>query len=67
MFYRDYKRFDKNKFETELKLELNSQSNISYSTFQAVLLEILNFIGPVLKKSYVLTTMTLQLNFSEKR
>ena len=47
MFYRDYKRFDQNKFETELKLKLNSQTNLSYSTFPAVLLEILNKIVPV--------------------
>ena len=47
MFYRDYKRFDQNKFETELKLKLNSQTNLGYSTFQAVLLEILNKIAPV--------------------
>ena len=44
---RDYKRFDQNKFETELKLKLNSQTNLGYSTFQAVLLEILNKIAPV--------------------
>ena len=37
---RDYKRFDQNKFETELKLKLNSQANLSYSTFQAVFPEI---------------------------
>ena len=47
MFYRDYKRFDQKKFETELKLKLNSQTNLGYSTFQAVLLEILNKIAPV--------------------
>ena len=47
MFYRDYKRFDQNKFETELKLKLNSQLKLSYSTFQAVFLEILNKIAPV--------------------
>ena len=47
MFYRDYKRFEKKKFETELKLKLNSQKNLSYSTFQAVFLEILNKIAPV--------------------
>ena len=47
MFYRDYKRFDQKKFETELKLKLNSQTNLSYSTFQAVFLEILNKIAPV--------------------
>ena len=44
MFYRDYKRFDQKKFETELKLKLNSQTNLSYFTFQAVFLEILNKI-----------------------
>ena len=47
MFYRDYKRFDQKKFETELKLKLNSQTNLSYFTFQAVFLEILNKIAPV--------------------
>ena len=31
--YRDYTRFDQKKFETELKLKLNSQSNLNYSTF----------------------------------
>ena len=47
MFYRDYKRFDQKKFETELKFKLNSQTNLSYSTFQAVFLEILNKIASV--------------------
>ena len=47
MFYRDYKRFDQKKFETELKFELNSQTNLNYSTFQAVFLEILNKMAPV--------------------
>ena len=50
MFYRDYKRFDQKKFETELKLKLNSQTNLSYSTFQAVLQEILNKITPIKAK-----------------
>ena len=50
MFYRDYKRFDQKKFETELKLKLNSQTTLSYSTFQAVFLEILNKIAPVKEK-----------------
>ena len=47
MFYRDYKSFDQKKFETELKLKLNSKTNLSYSTFQAVFLEILNKVAPV--------------------
>ena len=38
MFYRDYKRFDQKKFEIVLKIELNSQTNLRYSTFQAVFL-----------------------------
>ena len=33
MFYRDYKRFDQKEFETKLKLKLNSQTNLNYSTF----------------------------------
>ena len=44
IFYRNYKRFDQKKFETELKLKLNSKTSLSYSTSQAVLLEILNKI-----------------------
>ena len=40
MFYRDCKRFDQKKFEAELKLKLNPQTNLGYSTFQAVFLEI---------------------------
>ena len=47
MFYRDYKRFDQKKFETERKFKLNPQANLSYCTFQAVFLEILNKIAPV--------------------
>ena len=47
MFYRDYERFDQKNFKTELKLKLNSQTNLSYSTFQAVFLEILNKMTPV--------------------
>ena len=50
MFYGDYKRFDQKKFETELKLKLNSQTNLSYPTFQAVILEILNKVAPVRAK-----------------
>ena len=46
----NYKRFDKKKFETELKFKLNSQTNLSYSTFQTVFLEILNKIAPVKAK-----------------
>ena len=50
MFYRDYKRFYQKKFGTELKLKLNSQTNLNYSIFQAVFLEILNKIAPVKAK-----------------
>ena len=50
MIYRDYKRFDQKKYETELKLKVNSQTNVSYSTFQAVFLELLNKIAPVKTK-----------------
>ena len=47
ILYRDYKRFEQKKFEIELKFKLNSQINLSYSTFQAVFLKILNKIAPV--------------------
>ena len=65
MFYRDYKRFDQKKFEIELKLRLNSQTNLSYSTFQAVFLEILNETAPVKVKvlrfnnNAIMTTLNL--------
>ena len=65
MFYRDYKRFDQKKFEIELKLRLNSQTNLSYSTFQAVFLEILNETAPVKIKvlrfnnNAIMTTLNL--------
>ena len=40
----------KKKIKTELNLKLNSQTNLSYSTFQTVFLEILNKIAPVKEK-----------------
>ena len=79
--YRDYTRFDQKKFETELKLKLNSQSNLNYSTFQLVFLEILNKIVPAkikvlsfhnnvfmtksLRKTIMLTSK-LKNNFNKK-
>ena len=65
MFYRDYERFDQKKFEIELKLRLNSQTNLNYSTFQAVFLEILNETAPVKVKvlrfnnNAIMTTLNL--------
>ena len=47
MFYIDFKRFDQTKFETELKLKLNSQTNLNYSNLHTVFPEILNKIAPV--------------------
>ena len=35
------------KLDTELKLKINSQTNLHYSIFQVVFLEILNKIAPV--------------------
>ena len=66
MFYRDFKRFDQMKFETELKLKLNSQKNLNYSNFQAVFPEILNKIAPVKVKVLDLTTMPFGINLLEK-
>ena len=59
MFCGDYKRFEQKKFEAELKLKLNSQTYLSYTTFQAVLLESLSKIAQVKVKFYVLTTIPL--------
>ena len=47
-FYRDYKRFDRKKSETELKFKLNS--NLNHSTLQAVFLKILSKIAQVKSK-----------------
>ena len=47
MFHRECKRFDQKNFETEPKLMVNSETNLSYSTFQAVFVDILNKIAPV--------------------
>ena len=66
MFCKDYKRFEQKKFGAELKLKINSKTYLSYSTFQAVFLESSNKIAPVKIKFYVLTTMPLWLNLSEK-
>ena len=54
------------KFETELKLKLNSQKNLNYSNFQAVFPEILNKIAPVKVKVLDLTTMPFGINLLEK-
>ena len=59
MFYRDYKRFDQKKFENELKLKISTQKNLSYSTFQAVFLEILSKIAPVKVNILRFNTMPL--------
>ena len=67
MFYRDYKRFNLKKFETELKLKLNSETNLSYSTFQAVFLEILNKIALVKAKVLRFNNNAFMTNLSEKR
>ena len=45
--YKYYKRFDQKKFEAELKLKLNLQTNLNYSAFHEVYLELLNKIAPV--------------------
>ena len=58
MFYRDYKRFDPKNFETELKTKLNSQTNLSYSTFEAVSLEILNKMASVKTRPHVINFKT---------
>ena len=65
MFYRDYKRIDQKKFETELKLKLNSQTNLSYSTFQAVFLEVLSKIAPVKVKVLRFNNNVFMTNLSE--
>ena len=33
-FYKDYKRFDQKKFETERKRKLDSQTKLNYPTFE---------------------------------
>ena len=50
IFYRDYKVFDHNTFETRLQSKLKSETIIDYSQFQSIFLETLNNIAPVKMK-----------------
>ena len=49
-FYRDYKAFDYNTFETRLQSKLTSKTIINYSQFQSIFLETLKNIAPVKTK-----------------
>ena len=51
IYYRDFKTFEQKKFQAELKLILYLQTNLNYSTFEAVSLETLNNIAPVKVKT----------------
>ena len=66
LFYRDYKRFYQKKFETELKFKLNSEINLSYSTFQAVFLKIVNKNAPVKVKVLRFNNNTFMNKFLRK-
>ena len=50
IFYRDYKAFDQNTFETRLQSKLTSETTINCSQFQSMFLETLNNIAPVKMK-----------------
>ena len=50
IFYKYYKAFDHNTFETRLQSKLKSETIIDYSQFQSIFLEILNSIAPVKMK-----------------
>ena len=50
IFYRDYKAFNQNTFETRLKSKLTSETTIDYSQFQSIFLETLNNIALVKMK-----------------
>ena len=50
IFYRDYKAFDRNTFETRLQSKLKSETIIDYSRFQSIFLETLNNIAPAKMK-----------------
>ena len=47
IFYRDYKAFNHNTFETRLQSKLKSETIIDYSQFQSMYLETLNNIALV--------------------
>ena len=47
IFYREYKNFDQNTFETRLQSKLTSETTINYSQFQSIFLETLNDIAPL--------------------
>ena len=50
IFYRDYKAFDHNSFETRLQSKLTLEIIINYWQFQSIFLETLNYIAPVKMK-----------------
>ena len=66
MFHIDYKKLDQKKFETELKCKLNLQTNLSYSTFQALSQERLNKIAPVKLKVLYLNSNAVMTNSLRK-
>ena len=47
IFYREYKAFDQNTFETRLQSKLTWETTINYSQFQSIFLETLNNIAPL--------------------
>ena len=50
LHYRDYKNFDEDFFNDNLKLKLNSLDEINYINFQECFLELLNSQAPIKKK-----------------
>ena len=49
-FYRNYKNFEKEKFEEELFSKLNNESDLDYDKFEEIFIKVLDYHAPVKKK-----------------
>ena len=47
LFYRDYKKFEENKFARDLIYELQNIKNSSYSQFEKAFVTILDYYAPL--------------------
>ena len=54
LFYRDYKKFEENKFARDLTYELQNIKNPSYSQFEKAFVTVLDNHAPLKKKQLIL-------------
>ena len=54
ILYRDYKVFDRKKFEDQLRSKLASIKTVDYSQFLEIFLKTLDAVAPIKRKYFVL-------------